>query len=122
MKTPSFNKIVWRAVSIQIILGWTLLIIGTYYIGNVWLKNEVLTHVILWLAGVVIFEYLLLREYTANNQSKNVEFSKIGNLIYHAVLDTSPDSVAVTDLLGNYIFANKQTAVLHGYDLSLIHI
>ena len=116
MKIRKFNKIVLRAVSIQIILGWTLLIVGTYYIGNIWLKNEFLTHLILWFAGVVIFEYILLLEYTANNQSREVEFSKIGNLIYHAVMDTSPDSVAVTDLLGNYIFANKQTAVLHGYD------
>lgn len=116
MKTQNFNKIVWRAVSIQIILGWTLLIIGTYYIGNIWFKNEILTHAILWLAGVVIFEFILLRGYTANNQNKDAELSKIGNLIYHAIMETSPDSVAVTDLLGNYIFANKQTAVLHGLD------
>lgn len=116
MKTQNFNKIVWRAVSIQIILGWTLLIIGTYTIGNIWLKNEILTHVILWLAGVVIFEFILLRGYTANNQGKDSELSQIGNLIYHAIMETSPDSVAVTDLLGNYIFANKQTAALHGYD------
>lgn len=116
MTTQNFNKIVWRAVSIQIILGWTLLIIGTYYIGNIWFKNEILTHVILWLAGVVIFEFILLRGYTANNQNKDAELSKIGNLIYHAIMETSPDSVAVTDLLGNYIFANKQTAVLHGLD------
>lgn len=116
MKTQNFNKIVWRAVSIQIILGWTLLIIGTYTIGNIWLKNELLTHVILWLAGVMIFEFILLRGYTANNQNKEAELSKIGNLIYHAIMETSPDSVAVTDLLGNYIFANKQTAALHGFD------
>jgi diguanylate cyclase (GGDEF)-like protein/PAS domain S-box-containing protein len=116
MKTQNFNKIVWRAVSIQIILGWTLLIISTYYIGNIWFKNEILSHIILWLAGVVIFEFILLRGYTANNQNKEAELSKIGNLIYHAIMETSPDSVAVTDLLGNYIFANKQTAALHGFD------
>ena len=116
MKIQNFNKIVLRAVSIQIILGWTLLVIGTYFIGNIWFKNEILTHVILWLAGGAIFEFILLRGFTANNQSKDSELSKMGNLIYHAIMETSPDSVAVTDLLGNYIFANKQTAVLHGYD------
>ncbi len=116
MKTQNFNKIVWRAGSIQIILGWTLLIIGTYTIGNIWLGNEILTHVILWLAGVVIFEFILLRGYTANNQRKDAELSKMGNLIYHAIMETSPDAVAVTDLLANFIFANKQTAALHGYD------
>lgn len=116
MKTQNFNKIVWQAVSIQIILGWTVLIVGSYYIGNIWLKNEVITHIILWLAGVVIFEFILLRGYTAKNDKKNDDNKQIGSLIYHAVMDTSPDSVAVTDLLGNYIFANKQTAVLHGYE------
>lgn len=116
MKMKNFNKIVWRAVSVQIILGWTLLIVGSYYIGDIWLENEFLTHTILWLAGVAIFEFILLRGYTAKNDGKDVEDGQIGNLIYHAVMDTSPDSVAVTDLLGNYIFANKQTAVLHGYE------
>lgn len=116
MKTKNFNKIVWRAVSIQIIIGWTLLISITYYIGNIWFENEILTHIILWLAGVVIFEFILLRGYTTNNQNKEAELSTIGNLIYHAIMETSPDSVAVTDLMGNYIFANKQTAALHGFD------
>ena len=118
MKMKNFNKIVWRSVSVQIILGWTLLIVGSYYIGDIWLDNEILTHVILWLAGVAIFEFILVRGYTAKNDGKDVEEGQISNLIYHAVMDTSPDSVAVTDLLGNYIFANKQTAVLHGYDSS----
>ena len=112
----NFNKIVWRAVSVQIILGWTLLIVGSYYLGDIWLDNEILTHVILWLAGVAIFEFILVRGYTAKNDGKDVEEGQISNLIYHAVMDTSPDSVAVADLLGNYIFANKQTAVLHGYE------
>lgn len=112
----NFNKIVWRAVSVQIILGWTLLIVGSYYMGDIWLDNEILTHVILWLAGVAIFEFILVRGYTAKNDGKDVEEGQISNLIYHAVMDTSPDSVAVADLLGNYIFANKQTAVLHGYE------
>lgn len=118
MKMKNFNKIVWRSVSVQIILGWTLLIVGSYYMGDIWLDNEILTHVILWLAGVAIFEFILVRGYTAKNDGKDVEEGQISNLIYHAVMDTSPDSVAVTDLLGNYIFANKQTAVLHGYDSS----
>ena len=116
MKMKNFNKIVWRSVSVQIILGWTLLIVGSYYLGDIWLDNEILTHVILWLAGVAIFEFILVRGYTAKNDGKDVEEGQISNLIYHAVMDTSPDSVAVADLLGNYIFANKQTAVLHGYE------
>ena len=116
MKTKNINKVIGRAVFIQVILIWTLFIVGSYYIGNIWVENELLTHAILWLAGVLIFEFILARGYTAKDGGKNEDDTQISNLIYHAVMETSPDSVAVTDLLGNYIFANKQTAALHGYD------
>lgn len=114
MKTRNINNIVWRAVSIQIIIGWTVLIAGSYYIGNILLKNEIFAHVFLWVAGALVLEFILLRGNTA--QGQGAETNQVSNLIYHAILETSPDSVAVTDLLGNYIFANKQTAALHGYD------
>lgn len=116
MKTPNLARIFGRAVSIQVILFWTVVIVSSYYVGNIWLKNEVLTHVILWFVGVAAFEYILLRGYTSKGQEQDGSGGQISSLIYHAVMETSPDSVAVTDLLGNYIFANKQTAVLHGYD------
>lgn len=56
--------------------------------------------------------------YKESKKKKGSEEEQVSNLIYRAVMDTSPDSVAVTDLLGNYIFANKQTVVLHGYESS----
>ncbi len=116
MKTPNLTQIFVRAVSIQVILFWTVVIVASYYVGNIWLKNEVLTHVILWFIGVAAFEYILLRGYTSKGQDQDGNGGRISSLIYHAIMETSPDSVAVADLLGNYIFANKQTAVLHGYD------
>jgi len=116
MKTPNLNKIFGRTIFIQLLLSWTFLIVASYVIGNIWLKNEILTHVLLWGAGAVLFGYIFTRGYAAKDKGEDGKNGQISSLIYHAVLDTSPDSVAVTDLLGNYIFANKQTAVLHGYD------
>ena len=116
MTTPNLNKIFGRTIFIQLLLGWTVLILASYVIGNIWLKNEILTHVLLWCVGVMTFGFFFARGYTATDKGDIGKSGQIGNLIYHAVLDTSPDSVAVTDLLGNYIFANKQTAILHGYD------
>ena len=116
MSIPNLNKIFGRTMFIQLIIGWTILILASYVIGNIWLKNEILTHVILWFVGVMTFGFFFARGYTAIDKGDIEKSRQISNLIYHAVLDTSPDSVAVTDLLGNYIFANKQTAVLHGYN------
>jgi len=116
IRTPNFNKILERTVSIQIIGGWTILIIVSYFINGVWLNNNLLTHLILWLMGVLGLGLVLSWYYKADNKGKDAEGGQISSLIYRAILETSPDSVAATDLLGNYIFANKQTAVLHGYD------
>jgi len=116
IRTTNFNKILERTVSIQIIGGWTILIIVSYFINGVWLNNNLLTHLILWLMGVLGLGLVLSWYYKADNKGKDAEGGQISSLIYRAILETSPDSVAATDLLGNYIFANKQTAVLHGYD------
>ena len=116
MKTPNLNKIFGRTVSIQVTIAWTFVVVISYFIGDIWLKSEIITHVVLWLAGVLAFGFIFSRGDTAHEKGKDAEGRQISSLIYHAVMETSPDSVAVTDLLGNYIFANKQTAVLHGYD------
>jgi diguanylate cyclase (GGDEF)-like protein/PAS domain S-box-containing protein len=116
IRTPNFNKILERTVSVQIIGGWTILIIVSYFISGIWLNNNLLTHLILWLMGVLGLGLVLSWYYKADNKGKDAEGGQISSLIYRAILETSPDSVAATDLLGNYIFANKQTAVLHGYD------
>jgi len=118
MKTPNFNKILGWTVFIQIITGWSVLTFASYIIGEVWLKNSLLTLLILWAMGGVGFGIVFFWYYKESKNVKGGEEEQISNLIYRAVMDTSPDSVAVTDLLGNYIFANKQTAALHGYESS----
>lgn len=116
MKTPNFNKILERTVSIQIIGGWTILIILSYFISGVWLNSNLLAHLILWLMGALGFSLVLSRYHMADNEGKDVDGRRISSLIYRAVVETSLDSISVTDLLGNFTFANKQTALLHGYD------
>ncbi len=116
MRTPNINKILERTVSIQMIGSWTILIIVSYFISGIWLNNNLLTHLILWLMGVLGLGLVVSRYYKEDNKRKDSEGGQISSLIYRAILETSPDSVAATDLVGNYIFANKQTAILHGYD------
>ena len=116
IRTPKFNKILERTVSIQIIGGWTILTIVSYFISELWLHNNLLTHLILWLVGALGLGLVLSWYCKADNKGKDEEGGQISSLIYRAIVETSPDSVAATDLVGNYIFANKQTAVLHGYD------
>lgn len=69
-------------------------------------------------AGAIIF--LSIRYLNKNNSSraanKNKIPSQLGEMIQRAILETSPDSFAVTDLTGRLIFCSQQTANLHGYD------
>lgn len=46
----------------------------------------------------------------------NKKSSSLGETIYRAILETSPDSFSLTDLTGRFIFCNQQTAIMHGYD------
>lgn len=117
MRIVNLNKIFGRTVTIQVIIGWTILIAASYFINEVWLNN-LLTHLILWLLGALGLVFVLSWYYMTGSKGEGVESGHISNLIYHAIAETSPDSVAVTDLLGNYIFANRQTAALHGYETS----
>jgi len=116
MQTSDFNKIFKRTVSVQVISVWTVLVVASYFVGEVWLNNNLLTYLILWLVGALGLGRIISLYYRTDTRGKDSDDRQISGLIYRAILETSPDSVAATDLLGNYIFANKQTAVLHGYD------
>ena len=113
MKTPNLTKTFVQTTSIQIILGWTIIVAASYVTGNIWLKNEIVAYTILWLAGGLGIGFFFFRYYAAG---KNETGGQTNSLIYQSILETSPDSVAVTDLFGNYIYVNKHTALLHGYD------
>lgn len=117
MKDTNFNSLFRRAFFTQIITGWTLLIFASYLIGEIWIQNSIVSHIGLWAVGLVgIYLSTYWRYNFFRNNGTTHEDTQISSLIYHAVMETSPDSIAITDMLGNYIFANKQTAVIHGYD------
>ncbi len=50
------------------------------------------------------------------NKREADDVTRTSDLLYHAIVETSPDSVLVTDLMGRFIFCSKQTAILHKYD------
>ena len=114
MKLSHLENIFKKTFFILTITGWTILVVASYYIGELWFKNHFFSHLFLWFIGAVGLGIVLTWYYKAANGDDTKE-AKIGSLIYRAMLETSPDSVAATDLLGNYIFANEQTAILHGY-------
>jgi len=116
MQTSNFNKIFRRTVSIQFITVWTVLVAASYLFAEVWLNTNLLGYLILWLAGALGLDRIVYWYYKTDTQERGTDTRQLSGLIYRAILETSPDSVAATDLVGNYIFANKQTAVLHGYD------
>ena len=114
MKLSLLEKTFKKTFFILTITGWTILVVASYYIGELWFKDHFFSHLFLWFIGAVGLGIVLTWYYKAANGDDTKE-AKIGSLIYRAMLETSPDSVAATDLLGNYIFANEQTAILHGY-------
>lgn len=116
MKISHFNKSIERTVTIEVLAGWTILTIAIYFISTRWQKNDLLTYTLFWLMGALALGLVLSWYFRADARERDAEGGQLSNLIYRAILETSPDSVAATDLAGNYIFANKQTAVLHGFD------
>jgi len=114
MKLSLLEKTFKKTFFILTITGWTILVVASYYLGELWFKDHFFSHLFLWFIGAVGLGIVLTWYYKAANGDDTKE-AKIGSLIYRAMLETSPDSVAATDLLGNYIFANEQTAILHGY-------
>ena len=55
-------------------------------------------------------------ELIENKRQSAEEIVRTSDLLYDAIVETSPDSVLVTDLKGKFIFCSKQTALLHQYD------
>lgn len=112
MSVANLNNFARKSFFIQILTGWTLLVLAGYFVGKIWIQNDIATHVLLWALGATgIYLAFYLRR---KNQHENIN-NQINDLLYHAIIETSPDSVTVTDLLGNFIFCSKQTAALHGY-------
>jgi len=73
--------------------------------------------VFLWAAGA-LGVFLIHRSLglVSNKRENTSDIARTSDLLYDAIVETSPDSVLVTDLKGRFIFCSKQTAILHQYD------
>lgn len=118
MEFENLNNVFKRTYMIQIITVWTIIVLFFYFFHKILLIGDVGRHILLWGVGTVGILFISFRRRNIMGWGElNMDNDQhISNLLCHAMVETSPDSVAITDLLGNYIFANKQTALLHGYD------
>lgn len=101
----------------HIITVWSLFTLSVYFFKRSHYINDLHELVLFWVVGVISIIYS--SRIRPRTHLKDEEFENqlhISNLLYHAVIETSPDSVSVTDLTGRFIFCSKQTAILHGYE------
>jgi len=106
-KTSNINKALERTISILVIIVWTLLASVSYVIGDLWLKNHLLSHLLLWFAGTLNLGYVLSWYYKATNKrtdtngdassiliNNNLSVPTIARMIHNgsvSTVDFSPD-------------------------------
>ena len=105
-----------RPSAFSMMIGWSLLIFLFYGFSREHFGSDLSTVLILWAGGAVGISLLTgkIRSF-APSQDPTGDISRTSDLLYHAIVETSPDSVSVTDLTGRFIFCSKQTATLHNY-------
>src|SRR5688572_19168496 len=106
-----------RASTLVMAMGWSS-ILFLFYLFKIRPFGFALFDLLLfWAAGTLGIFFLNRRlELIENKQAAVEEVTRTSDLLYHAIVETSPDSVLVTDLMGRFIFCSKQTAILHKYD------
>ena len=62
------------------------------------------------------FQVLAKRIRVAVDKHRAEEALRLSEEQYRKIVETSPDAITLTDLDGTIIAANKQAALLHGYD------
>jgi diguanylate cyclase (GGDEF)-like protein/PAS domain S-box-containing protein len=106
-----------RASTAVMTAAWSL-ILSAFYIFKI--RPFGFSHfdlVLMWAAGVLGIFFINRRlELIEKRRGNSEDAARNSDLLYHAIVETSPDSVLVTDLLGRFIFCSKQTAMLHKYD------
>jgi diguanylate cyclase (GGDEF)-like protein/PAS domain S-box-containing protein len=106
-----------RASTLVIAMGWGLILFLFYFIRIRPFGFTLFDLVLLWAAGAVGIFFINRRLQLIENKSEGADdIISTSDLLYDAIVETSPDSVLVTDLKGNFIFCSKQTALLHQYD------
>jgi len=115
MKTPS------NRIRIIIFLIPYIFVIAIIFFFRKWFDYGGLEYLILalllvliWISLVLGGRYLDKDDHRGDIRSKMLP-ENLGEMIKRAILQSSPESFAVTDLSGRMIFCSQQTAQLHGY-------
>ncbi len=106
-----------RAATFPLITGWSLVLLLYYVFKIKTMGSEGFDLLFLWAVGTLGI-YFITKRSQGNEFKREVaeDITRMSDLLYHAIVETSPDSVSVTDLTGKFIFCSKQTAILHKYD------
>lgn len=81
--------------------------------------SEFKSWALLFLAVIGITGIFISIRYFNKNKltgTLNKKSSYLSEAVYRAILETSPDAFSLTDLAGRFLYCNKQTAIMHGYD------
>lgn len=116
MTTP-LNKRLFQILLITtgLVLAGLFLLRKTVFSGGFWNIFFIITTILaatLFLLSV----YCLHKNNSSSVQRENKIPPELAEMIQRAILETSPDAFAITDLTGRLIFCSQQTAKLHGYD------
>lgn len=105
----------WLSVRVGIILttaGWSFFVFILYLFRNHRAVASASSLLFMWAMGLAaIYVYFRLKTKTLND-GRGLQ---INDLFYTSVVETSPDSIAVTDLTCRFVYCSKKTAELHGY-------
>ena len=108
-----------RKRSLILIIAFTLALTGLMlHWGKVtWVELKDWILLLLAVVGVAGI-FIGIRYFNKNNfkDMLNEKSPHLGQMIYRAILETSPDSFSLTDLTGRFLFCSQQTATMHGYD------
>jgi diguanylate cyclase (GGDEF)-like protein/PAS domain S-box-containing protein len=117
METIRYFLTRMRASPIWTIAGWTLILFIYFFLKTGFFRLGLIDLFVIWIVGILGIIGLTKKNPSLDlSQGFSEDISNTTNLLYHAIIETSPDSVSVTDLTGRFLFCSKQTAILHKFD------
>jgi diguanylate cyclase (GGDEF)-like protein/PAS domain S-box-containing protein len=103
--------------TLVMVMGWGLILFLFYFFKIRPFGFTFFDLALLWAAGALGIFFIHRRQGSIGNKREHTtDITRTSNILYDAIVETSPDSVLVTNLKGNFIFCSKQTALLHQYD------
>ncbi len=114
MTVPPFKK---RSFTLIVVILLAAIGLVLYWKKVSWVEFGY--WILIFLAIISATGIFIIIRYFNKNKLKatlNRTSTNLGETIYRAILETSPDSFSLTDLTGRFIFCSQQTAIMHGYN------